>query len=470
LVQAMTNLLAGFVNLLAVTVAVIVINPLLLAALVVATLPNAYAALRAGHLRYASYLAGSVRRRRLWVLQRQMAERESAPELRSYGLRDFLLGQHDKVMDAQTREDLALARKVTTTTSVGAVITGLGLGGVWLLLGVLWWNGRIPLSAAVTCVVAVQAAQRALAAATFQLDRIFTEGQFFGEYTKFLDRSADYLPAEQGARPAAPPLQELTVHGVSLRYPDRDTPAVDDITLSITAGQTVAFVGENGSGKSTLAAMIAGLRQPTAGTIDWNGQPLSAWDPSSLLARTAVVLQAHHQWPYSAAMNIAMGDLASPADPARIEAAAMRAAAHEAITELPHGYETLLDRTFKHGQDLSGGQWQRITAARGFYRGNHAGPELLIMDEPSSALDPRAEDRLFQAVRERQGTVTTILITHRLANVIHADRIYVMHDGALIEQGSHAQLVAAGGRYAELYAMQAAGYHPAPAGRETATS
>jgi len=268
LVQAMTNLLAGFVNLLAVTVAVIVINPLLLAALLVATLPNSYAALRAGHLRYASYLAGSVRRRRLWVLQRQMAERESAPELRSYGLRDFLLGQHDKVMDAQTREDLALARRVTTTTSVGAVITGLGLGGVWLLLGVLWWNGRIPLSAAVTCVVAVQAAQRALSAATFQLDRIFTEGQFFGEYTKFLARSRDYLPAEHGARPAAPPLQRLAVRGVSLRYPDRDTPAVDDVTLTIEAGQTLAFVGENGSGKSTLAAMISGLRQPTAGTIE----------------------------------------------------------------------------------------------------------------------------------------------------------------------------------------------------------
>jgi len=145
-----------------------------------------------------------------------------------------------------------------------------------------------------------------------------------------------------------------------------------------------------------------------------------------------------------------------PGDPhrPRIETAAAMAAAHDMIQELPHGYDTLLDRTFADGQDLSGGQWQRITAARAFYRD----ADLLIMDEPSSALDPRAEDTLFQAIRGRQGRRTTILITHRLANVIHADRIFVLHDGALVEQGTHAELLAVEGRYAQLFALQAAGY------------
>lgn len=131
------------------------------------------------------------------------------------------------------------------------------------------------------------------------------------------------------------------------------------------------------------------------------------------------------------------------------------------IRDLPYGYETLLDRTFAKGQDLSGGQWQRITAARGFLRD----AELLIMDEPSSALDPRAEDALFQAIRDRQGSTTTILITHRLANVRHADRIFVLHDGSLQESGSHDELLALGGRYAELFALQAAGYQSGPAAR-----
>ncbi|WP_352301637.1 ABC transporter ATP-binding protein [Kineosporia sp. NBRC 101731] len=454
LVRSTADALAGLVNLLAVAVALLVLNPLLLLALVVATLPRSYAALRTGHLQYASYLASSVRRRRLWVLQRQMAERASAPELRSYGLRGFLLGQYDMVMKAQTTEELRLARRVTATTAVGAVLGGIGLTGVWALLGLLLASDRIPLSAAVTCVVAVQAAQAGLSSVTFQLENVFESGQYVREHIAFLERTRDFTPeVDEGlARPAA--LHHLELRGINLQYPERPAPAVDNVSLIITAGQTIALVGENGSGKSTLAAMIAGLRQPTDGALLWNDRPYEEWDRAALTGRICVVLQDHHQWPYSAATNIAMGDLATTADQAKIELAAHRAVAHEMIIELPHGYQTLLDRTFKEGQDLSGGQWQRITAARGFYRD----ADLLIMDEPSSALDPRAEDALFQDLRARQGVRTTILITHRLANVVHADRIFVMHEGLVVETGSHAELLAGGGRYAELFNLQAAGY------------
>ncbi|WP_433359639.1 ABC transporter ATP-binding protein [Actinoplanes sp. CA-142083] len=454
LVNEVFNLLAGVVGLLAVAVAVVVIHPLLLAALLVATVPSAYASLRAGHSRFRTFLAGSARRRRLWVLQRLMAERISAPELRSYGLRDFVLGLYDQVMGAQTRIEMGLARRVTATTAVGAVIGGVALSGVYALLGALLVNGSIPLAAAATCVVAVQTAQRSLFVVTFQVDRVFANGQHFNEYVGFIRTAARHLPP---VAPAAPPpsrLREITLAGVSLRYPDRDAPAVDNVTLTIRAGETVALVGENGSGKTTLAAMIAGLRAPSAGSIHWNGRPLGDWDPSLLRRRVSVALQDHHRWPFTAATNIALGDLTGDPHRPRIESAAAMAAAHDMIKELPYGYDTLLDRTFADGQDLSGGQWQRITAARAFYRD----ADLLIMDEPSSALDPRAEDTLFQAIRGRQGRRTTILITHRLANVIHADRIFVLHDGALTEQGTHRELVRAGGRYAQLFTLQAAGY------------
>ncbi|GAB7042335.1 ABC transporter ATP-binding protein [Catenuloplanes niger JCM 9533] len=453
LVQGVMNLLAGVVSMLSVAVAVVLIHPLLLLALLVATVPNAWGSLRAGHQRYRTYIAGSVRRRRLWILHRLMAERVSAHELRSYGLRRFLLDQYDRVMSVETAIQLALARRVTTSTSVGSAIGGVATGAVYVLLGALLLRGHIPLSAAATCVIAVQAAQRALTTMTFQIDRVYTEGQHFGDYTGFMTRAAAHMPPESD-RPAPGPLEELEVRGVTLRYPDRDTPAVDDVTLTVRAGQTVAFVGENGSGKSTLAAMIAALREPTSGTIRWNGRPLPEWDAAALRARVAVVTQDYHKWPFTAATNIAVGDPeAEPSQP-RIESAARRAAAHQMISELPHGYETLLDRTFASGQDLSGGQWQRITAARGFLRD----AELLIMDEPSSALDPRAEDALFQAIRDRQGHATTILITHRLANVRHADRIFVLDDGRLVEAGTHGDLMRLGGRYAELFTLQAAGY------------
>ncbi|MEU6074200.1 ATP-binding cassette domain-containing protein [Micromonospora sp. NPDC047074] len=464
LVQASMNLMAGLAGVLAVAVAVVVIHPLLLLALLVATVPNAWASLRAGHLRYRTYIAGSVRRRRLWLLHQLMAERDSAPELRSYTLRRFLLDQYDRVMGVETAIQLTLARRVTTTTTVGAMIGGLATGVVYVLLGLLLVDGQIPLAAAATCVIAVQSAQRSLSVVTFQIDRVYTEGQHFGDYTGFMSRATAYLPdpATAGTGVAPDPLRELAVRDVSLRYPDRDNPAVDGVTLTITAGQTVAFVGENGSGKTTLAAMIATLRAPGEGVICWNGRPLAELDPDGLRARIAVVTQEYHKWPFTAATNIAIGDIDGEARQDRIEAAAARAVAHDMIRELPHGYETLLDRTFANGQDLSGGQWQRITAARGFLRD----AELLIMDEPSSALDPRAEDALFQAIRDRQSRATTILITHRLANVRHADRIFVLHHGALVEAGSHDELVAAGGRYAELFALQAAGYDARPTAPE----
>jgi ATP-binding cassette subfamily B protein len=455
LVQGAMNLFAGLVSLLAVAAAVILIHPLLLVALLVATVPNAWAALRAGHQRYQTYLAGSVRRRRLWLLHRLMAERESAAELRAYGLRRFLLDQYDRVMGAETDIQLALARRVTTTTSAGSVIGGLATGAVYVLLGVLLHDGRIPLAAAATCVIAVQAAQRALVTVTFQVDHIYTDGQHFSDYTGFMDRAAEHLPAPAGPTRRDPgALVTLAVRGISLSYPDRDEAAVDDVSLTIHAGQTVAFVGENGSGKTTLAAVIAALRKPGAGVVEWNGRPLQECDPEALRARIGVVTQEYHKWPFTAATNIAIGDPSAEPSQLRIESAAARAAAHDMIVELPHGYETLLDRTFANGQDLSGGQWQRITAARGFLRT----ADLLIMDEPSSALDPRAEDALFQAIRDRQGRLTTLLITHRLANVRHADRIYVLHHGRIVEQGTHDELIDAGGRYSELFRLQAAGY------------
>ncbi|MFI9643585.1 ABC transporter ATP-binding protein [Micromonospora sp. NPDC051925] len=473
LVQASMNLLAGLAGVLAVAVAVVVVHPLLLLALLVATVPNGWASLRAGHLRYQTYAAGSVRRRRLWLLHRLMAERDSAPELRSYGLRGFLLDQYDRVMAVETGIQLALARRVTTTTTVGAMIGGLATAVVYVLLGLLLIDGQIPLAAAATCVIAVQSAQRSLAVVTFQVDRVYTEGQHFRDYTGFMTRATDYLPTHTdptASTPALDRLEEITVDAVSLHYPDRDTPAVDQVSLRIEAGQTVAFVGENGSGKSTLATMIATLRTPTGGGVRYNGKPVDDWGIDALRARIGVVTQEYHKWPFTAATNIAVGDITTNAEQDRIEAAADRAVAHNMISELPQGYETLLDRTFAGGQDLSGGQWQRITAARGFLRD----ADVLIMDEPSSALDPRAEDALFQAIRDRQGHAITILITHRLANVRHADRIFVLHHGRLVESGTHDHLMNADGRYAELFTLQAAGYDTtgsaAAVPRQTATA
>jgi ATP-binding cassette subfamily B protein len=462
LVRATLWLIAGVVSLAAVTTAVVFINPWLLLALLVATLPDAWAALAVGNLSYRTFLAGSVRRRRLWILHNLMADRWSAGELRGYGLRGFLLGQYDRIMDAETKVQLHLKKHSTTMMAIGSALGLAGSLGIYVLLGYLLLDGSIPLSEAATCVIALQAAQRSLHSVVHIVDGIYTEGQHFADYTGFLERARSHLPLTPGTT-RAEPLRSIVLHDVTFTYPKRETPAVRGLSLSIEHGQTVAFVGENGSGKSTVAAMIAGLRQPSAGQITWNGRALSDYEPRSLRARVTMAAQDHYRWPFTAATNIALGDL--PTDEGsgsglteptqeRIEAAAARAVAHDMIKELPNGYETLLDRRFANGQDLSGGQWQRIAAARGFLRD----ADLLIMDEPSSALDPHAEHALFQAIRDRRGSKTTVLITHRLANVRHADVIHVLERGQLIESGNHEQLIAAGGRYAKMFAVQAAGY------------
>ncbi|HEU5384416.1 MAG TPA: ATP-binding cassette domain-containing protein [Streptosporangiaceae bacterium] len=233
--------------------------------------------------------------------------------------------------------------------------------------------------------------------------------------------------------------------------PGADAAAQREVTVEIRRGEVIALVGENGSGKTTLAKILAGLYRPGSGTVRWDGTDAAAVDPESLREQIAVIAQDHANWPLTVRHNIAMG---RDADRDALTRAAAASGADTVIGAFPRGYDTLLDRRFKDGAELSGGQWQRIAAARGFYRS----AALLIMDEPTAALDARAGYALFSSIRGHAAGRSVLLITHRLASVRHADRIYVLRDGQVIEQGVHADLLALGGQYAELYTLQASQY------------
>ncbi|WP_373870321.1 ATP-binding cassette domain-containing protein [Planomonospora parontospora] len=207
------------------------------------------------------------------------------------------------------------------------------------------------------------------------------------------------------------------------------------------------------SGKTTLAKILSGLYEPDGGRVRWDGTDLSEVDPDRLRRHIAVIAQDHTRWPLTARQNITMGT--DKGEPALVSAAEV-AGADQVVADLPHGYDTLLDRRFKDGQELSGGQWQRIAVARGFHRD----APLLICDEPTAALDARAEHALFERVREHAGGRTVLLITHRLASVRYADRIYVLDHGKVTEEGTHTELMELGGLYAELYGLQARAYSP----------
>ncbi|RKN47963.1 ABC transporter ATP-binding protein [Micromonospora endolithica] len=453
IVDHTVNLVTGVVGMVATAVAVTVIQPLLLPCLLLAAVPQAITAIRMARREYLAMLARINRRRRMWMLAHLMANRHTAAEVRSYQMRDFLLTEYRTVMAVETRAHLRLVRAQTGTRVTGAAIAGLATFGVYAVLGALLLSGMVALAAAATALLALQSARTSLGVAVVATNSLYEDALYYQDYRDFLTRARDRVTPGGGR--AAAGFDTITLDRASLRYPDTDRPAVDRVSLTVRRGQVIALVGENGSGKTTLAKLIAGLYRPTDGVIRWDGVDTRELDPHSTAAHVAVMTQDWWKFPFTAGQNIRIGrhDRGPDRPGPSVREAARAAAADEMIDGLPYGYDTLLAREFRDGQDLSGGQWQRLVAARGLYRD----AALLICDEPSAALDARAEHALFGHLRRRPDRAV-VLITHRLANVRHADRIFVMDAGRLVEAGSHDELMAAGGLYRELFDLQASGY------------
>jgi ATP-binding cassette, subfamily B, bacterial len=299
-------------------------------------------------------------------------------------------------------------------------------------------------------VLAIRAAQASLANLLYAVNRCYEEGLYFSDYLAFCAEATSRIPRPT-ASSAPRGFRRITADRVTFSYPDAAEPALREVSVEIRLGEVVALVGENGSGKTTLAKILAGLYRPGSGDVRWDDTSVADVDPEPMREQIAVIAQDHANWPLTVRHNITMG---RPADTALLASSTAASGADSVIEKLTYGYDTLLDRRFKGGAELSGGQWQRIAAARGFYRS----APLLIMDEPTAALDARAEYALFSSVRNHTAGRSVLLITHRLASVRHADRIYVLRDGRVIEQGSHTELMELHGQYAELYTLQAAQY------------
>ncbi|HET6638221.1 MAG TPA: ABC transporter ATP-binding protein, partial [Gemmatimonadota bacterium] len=218
--------------------------------------------------------------------------------------------------------------------------------------------------------------------------------------------------------------------------------------------EVVALVGENGSGKTTLVKLICQLYRPQSGRVLWNGLDASELDPAVLRSDVTVLFQDFLHYHLTAAENIEMGRVDRPHGSEEILEAARHASAHEFIARLPEGYDTRLGRQFYGGHELSVGQWQRLALARAFFRGG----SFLVLDEPTAALDPRAESELFSQMRALSEGRSVLLVSHRFSSVRTANRIYVLHAGRVVESGSHAELMDVGGMYAELFTLQAAAY------------
>jgi len=439
-------------------IAVSVLNPLLAPALLLVAAADAWSARRAARLTYLNFLTNALERRRIYVLGNLLTGRDQATERFACTVTPALLEEYEEVSRDQLDKTLRLQRRQNIVQLTGQTLSGLGTGAAYLVLGLLLYGNAIPLALAGTAAIAMRTASSALSSTLQQLNQLYSESFYLG-FLHQLHEEAAKRRRPPGVHSITEAPRTITMRAVSFTYPGQPEPALRDISLTLRAGEVVALVGENGSGKTTLGKLITGLYLPTEGVVEWDGIDLTTVDAPSVHSRIALIAQQPAQWPATAMINVRIGRLEAD-DPgsARWHNAVELSRAQDVINTLPQGADTLLSRAFPSGQDLSGGQWQRLAIARGIYRD----ADVLVADEPSAALDAKAEARAFDglrsATRHNGADRLTVLVTHRLANIRQADRILVLDRGRLIEQGSHDELMAAPTRYRELFELQASAY------------
>ncbi|MYX29066.1 ATP-binding cassette domain-containing protein [Streptomyces sp. SID8381] len=433
---------------------VTVLHPVLLPVLIVSVLPSAWVTLHAARVMHESVERFSAVHRRMTTLACLLADRGPAPEIRVYTAQEHLLQERARLAELVSAEEARVGKVESRGMLLGQAVSGTAIGLGYGLLCWLLYAGVMPLAAVGGAVLAMRSGQSALGRIAASLSKLFEQGLYVHDFAEFIELAQAKRRRVEG-RAELSSFDGITLSSVTFRYPGKETDSVSDVSISIRSGQVIALVGENGSGKSTLAKLIAGLYVPQSGTVRWGGTDLSQVDEQSVYAHVGFIMQAPTQWPFSARTNISIGrpERIDP-DGEELRAAARRSTADQVIERLENGYDTLLSKEFRGGTDLSGGEWQRISIARGFYRD----AKVLICDEPSAAMDPRAEQQVFGRIHDLAAGRTTILITHRLSGVQKADQIFFMENGQVVERGTHGELMSERGRYHDLYSLQAAAF------------
>jgi ATP-binding cassette, subfamily B, bacterial len=452
-VTSSLGLIGSVITIVVLAFPVMALQPLLLPLLLLAGAPVVLLARRMSAAEFAFAQRTAPLNLRRAYLRALLTQRRSAAEIRAFEAGSALIergrGDDQEYLAALTSH-VAHRRRLTVWSLVASAI---GLAAALGLIVVFLSTGDMTVPEAGAAVIATRLLGAQLSAAFRAYGTLAESGPFLQEVAEFfaLHPSRAALGSPRGLR------EEIRVEGVSFFYPGAGRAAISDVSLSVPKGSVVALVGENGSGKTTLAKIIGGLFEPGEGRVTWDGEPISVEDRR---ASTSVLLQDHLRYLMPVIDNVAISDMRRPVDHARVLREIERVGLTSAVDSLRQGIQTVLGMELGEGSDLSGGQWQRLALARALYRD----ASLLILDEPSAALDPRAEYELFQDVRRLLNGRSAVLISHRYSSVRLADFIVVMEDGRVLEAGDHQSLMTAGGRYAELYSLQAESFQLAPDG------
>ncbi|HXU16120.1 MAG TPA: ABC transporter ATP-binding protein [Terriglobales bacterium] len=436
------------------TVAVMLYSPWLMLLLVAAVLPAFLGETHFAFLGYAKNFRQTPIKRQLDYLRQAGATKEAAKELKLFNLSQFFTGRFRKLSDVVYQQDVQLARR---RLGIGSILSIISTGGYYGAYAYVIWRtlaGKWGIGTFYFLTAAILNASSNIQQVLSTLSGIADQALFLTDLLAFFEMKPT-IRSKPNALPAPRPIKQgFEFRDVSFVYPGTERRVLNRLNFHLSPGERVALIGENGQGKTTIVKLITRLYDPSEGQVLLDGVDLREYDLEDLYREIGVIFQDFMRYEMTARENIAVGKIDEIENKLMLEDAAHKSLADEVVAKLSAGYEQMLGRRFESGVDLSGGEWQKIALARAYLRD----AQLLVLDEPTAALDARSEYQVFQRFAELTTGKMALFISHRFSTVRMADRIVVLENGSIAEEGTHEKLTRMGGRYAEMFEMQAASY------------
>jgi ATP-binding cassette subfamily B protein len=454
MIQSIGRLVQQMITAASLSVAILLFSPWLLLLLIAGIVPAFLGESHFAFLGYARNFRQTPIRRELDYLRVLGGSREAAKELKLFGLKDFLIERFTRLSDLIYLENVDLARRRLVA---GSFLSMIGTAGYYSAYVYVIWRtvtGSLTIGTLTFLTGAIVQASANIQQIFSTLSSIADQALFLTDLLAFFDMRPT-ISSKPNALPAPRPIERgFEFRNVSFRYPGASRLVLNGLNVSLRAGERVALVGENGEGKTTLVKLMTRLYDPVEGQVLLDGVDLREYSLEDLYREIGVIFQDFMRYEMTARENIAVGRIHEIDNLPLLQVAADKSMADEVIGRLPREYEQMLGRRFENGVDLSGGEWQKVALARAYLRD----AQVLILDEPTAALDARSEFEVFQRFAELTAGKTALFISHRFSTVRMAQRILVLEKGRIAEDGSHEQLFRLGGRYAEMFEMQAASY------------
>ena len=454
MIQATGQLIQQFITTISLAIPILWFSPWLLLLLIAFVTPAFLGESHFAFLGYALSLRQTPRKRKMDYLRILGGSKEAAKELKLFGLRDFLAQRFRGLWDGVYDENRKLARRRFAAGAVLSILSSSGYYGAYIFVLYRALSGQISIGTLTFLTGTILQISSNIQNIFSTLAGIADQALYLTDLLAFFSMHPTVM-SKPDALPAPRPIRQgFEFRNVSFWYPGTDRRILDRFHMRMEPGERIALIGQNGQGKTTIVKLLSRLYDPTEGQILLDGIDLREYSIEDLCSEIGVIFQDFMRYEMTAAENIAVGRIEKLDDRKDIEIAARKALADRVVAKLANGYNQMLGRRFESGVDLSGGEWQRIALARAYLRD----AQMLILDEPTAALDARAEYEVFERFYDLTLGKMTLLISHRFSTVRMADRIVVLEGGRIIEEGKHDKLVKIGGRYAEMFELQASSY------------